>query len=177
MNTSRLTGRALGEGDVPFVMETWNDERVTALVRERMTEQQVRDRIERWRRHRANYGYATELFHDSSTARPIGWGGLQHSTIGIEERLTVGYAVRPDLWGRGYATEIGLASVAYAFDRLRANDVGASILSTNTPSRSVAEKVGMSLECEVSHGDLVEVIYVMDRQAWSRSREQQSRDA
>jgi RimJ/RimL family protein N-acetyltransferase len=158
-------------------METWNDERVAALVRETMTEQQVRDRIERWCRHRAKYGYATELFHDSSTGRPIGWGGLQHSTIGIGERLTIGYAVRPDFWGRGYATEIGLSSVAYAFHRLRADDIRASILSTNTPSRRVAEKVGMSLESEVSHGDLVEVIYVMDRQAWSRGREQQSTDA
>src|SRR5204862_6751541 len=70
MDTSRLSGRALGEGDVPFVLETWNDERVTALVRETMSEQQVRDRIERWRRHRAEFGYATELFHNTSTGQP-----------------------------------------------------------------------------------------------------------
>ena len=168
METARLTGRPLAKGDVPFVMKTFNDERVTALVAETMTEQQVRDRIDRWRRHRAKYGYATELFHDRSTNWPIGWGGLQHSTIGIGERLTIGYAVAPEFWGRGYATEIALASVAYAFGLVSVDDVRASILSTNTPSRSVAEKVGMSLECEISHGDLVEAIYVVDRQAWSR---------
>ena len=158
-------------------MKTFNDERVTALVRETMTEQEVRDRIERWRRHRAAYGYATELFHDRSTAWPIGWGGLQHSTIGIGERLTIGYAVGPDFWDRGYATEIASASVADAFSRWSADEVRASILSTNARSRSVAERVGMSLECKVSHGDLVEVIYVIDRQTWRQGREQWSRNA
>ena len=173
METARLAGRPLATGDVDFVMKTFNDDRVTELVRETMTEQEVRDRIERWRRHRATYGYATELVHDRSTARRIGWGGLQHSTIGIGERLTIGYLVGPDFWGRGYATEIAQASVDFAFSQGSADEVRASILSSNTPSRSVAEKVGMSLECETSHGDLVEVIYVIDRPTWGRRGGQQ----
>jgi RimJ/RimL family protein N-acetyltransferase len=168
METARLTGRPLAEEDIPFVVKAWNDERVTALVDETMTEQQVRERIERWSRHRAIYGCGTELFYDRTTAQPIGWGGLQHSAIGNGERLTIGYAIAPDVWGRGYATEIALASAAYAFDQLSADDVRASILSTNTRSRRVAEKVGLSLECEINHGKHVEVIYVTDRATWSR---------
>jgi RimJ/RimL family protein N-acetyltransferase len=42
-------------------------------------------------------------------------GGLQHSTIGIGDRLTVGYVIAPEAWGRGYATEVAIASVAHAF--------------------------------------------------------------
>ena len=170
MDTPRLTGRPLTEGDIPFVVKVWNDERVTALVGETMTEQQVRERIERWSHHRVIYGCATELFYDHSTAQPIGWGGLQHSSIGIGERLTIGYAIAPDKWGRGYATEIALASMAYAFDQLGADDVRASILSTNTRSRRVAENVGLSLECEIAHGRDVEVIYVIDREVWSEGK-------
>lgn len=106
METRRLTGRPVAKADVPFVVKTWNDERVTVLVRETMTEQQVRDRIERWRRHRATYGYATELFHDRFTAWPIGWGGLQHSTIGIGERLTIGYAHNTPSRGPGLTIQL-----------------------------------------------------------------------
>ena len=166
----RLAGRPVDEGDVPFILSAWNDERVTALVRETMTEDQVRERIERWRRQRAEFGHAPELFCDPATARPVGWGGLQHSTIGIGERLTIGYAVAPELWGHGFATAIAEASIAWAFQHLDVDEVRASILSTNRASRRVAEKAGLTLECELSHGEQVEVIYLIDREAWGRSR-------
>ena len=87
METSRLVGRPLTEADVPFILEAWNDERVTSLVHETMTEAQVRERIERWHRHRQLHGYGIELFTDA-TGQAIGWGGLQHATIGIGECLT-----------------------------------------------------------------------------------------
>jgi RimJ/RimL family protein N-acetyltransferase len=143
-------------------LRAWNDERVTSLVLETMTERQVRERIERWSRHHTTLGYGPELFFDLSTGLPIGWGGLQVSTIGIGERLTIGYAIAPQRWGHGYATEIAAASVAYALDELGADAVRASILSTNTPSRRVAERAGLSVECEVRHGSNVEVIYLIE---------------
>lgn len=172
MKTKRLTGRPLTEADIPFVMKVWDDERVTAIVLESMSEQDVRDRIERWSRHRAAHGCGTDLFFDRSSAQPVGWGGLQHSTIGIGECLTIGYAIAPDMWGRGYATEMAVACVDCAFDHLGAHEVRASILATNTQSRRVAEKAGLSLECEISHGEHVEVIYLVDREAWGRGRNQ-----
>ena len=137
-----------------------------ALVGETMTEDQVRERIERWARHRAESPCGTELFLERSTGQPIGWGGVQRSNIGVGERLTIGYAIAPDRWGRGFATEIARASVRCAFSHLGEDEVRASIRSTNTPSRRVAEKAGLSLECEVPHGALVEVIYVVRRAGW-----------
>jgi RimJ/RimL family protein N-acetyltransferase len=175
MQTTRVIGRPPTEADVSFVMSTFNDARVTALVLETMTEHQVRDRIERWSRHRSVYGTGTEVFLESSSGQPVGWGGLQHSTIGIGEHLTIGYAIAPDLWGRGYAAEIAVASVALAFERLEAPEVRASILWTNHQSRRVAEKAGMTLECEVPHGELIEAIYLIDRDRWARHREQDTR--
>jgi RimJ/RimL family protein N-acetyltransferase len=171
METKRLIGHPLTEADIPFVMAVWNDERVTSLGLETMTEREVRERIDRWTRHRAAHGCGTELFADRSTSRPIGWGGLQHSTIGVGESLTIGYAIAPDEWGHGYAVEIAVASVDSAFERVGAIEVRASILSTNRRSRRVAEKAGLALECEISHGEQVEVVYVIDRDAWARGRE------
>lgn len=72
------------------------------------------------------------------------------------------------MWGRGYGAEIASAAVDTAFDHLAAQNVRASILSTNRRSRTVAEKVGMSLECEVSRGEHVEVVYVIDLDTWLR---------
>jgi RimJ/RimL family protein N-acetyltransferase len=163
----------LSDGDRGFILQAWTDERVHALVQETMSEQQVRERIERWGRHRATYGFGPEIFADSS-GQAVGWGGLQHSVIGIGDRLTIGYAIAPDRWGRGYATEIALASLAYAFDNDIADEVRASILSTNNPSRSVAEKAGLTRECEVPHGEHIEVIYLITREAWRRRSDSSS---
>lgn len=90
-------------------------------------------------------------------------GGLQRATIGIGECLTVGYVVAPDVWGCGYATEIATASVRHAFDVLNADELYASVLSTNAASRRVLEKVGMSVHREIDHGEHVEVIYAITR--------------
>jgi ribosomal-protein-alanine N-acetyltransferase len=163
IDTVRLVGRRLTDDDLRFVMDVWNDERVAPTIGGARDEQQISERIARWTRHWDTHGFGATLFRERTTSRPIGWGGLQHSTIGIGDCLTVGYVVAPDSWGRGYATEIATASVAHAFDALGAAEVHASVLSTNRASRRVLEKAGLSVHSEVDHGDHVEVVYVIGR--------------
>jgi RimJ/RimL family protein N-acetyltransferase len=162
METRRLTGRGLTEGDRRFVLAVWNDDRVSPTIGGPGTQAEIDERIERWRRHWETYGFGVTLFQERTTGAPIGWGGLQHAVIGIGERLTVGYVVAPGRWGHGYATEIATASVAHAFDALGAEEVHASVLSTNAASRRVLEKAGMSMRHELDHRSHVEVIYAID---------------
>jgi RimJ/RimL family protein N-acetyltransferase len=161
LDTDNLSGRVLTEHDLPFVTGVWNDERVAPTIGGLRDEHQLSDRIERWTRHWKDHGFGVTLFHERSTGQPIGWGGLQYSSIGIGERLTVGYLIKPDAWGRGYATEIAIASVAHAFGGLAIDHVYASVQSTNAASRRVLEKAGLSVHCEIDHGEHTEVIYVV----------------
>lgn len=163
MDTAHLAGRPLVRDDLGFVSRVWNDERVAPTVGGVRTEQQLKDRIERWRRHWKAHGFGATLFEERTTGQPIGWGGLQHSAIGIGDRLTVGYAIAPEAWGRGYATEVAIASVDYAFGILGARDLYASVLSTNVASRRVLEKAGLTVHCEIDHGEHVEVVYAIIR--------------
>ena len=161
IDTPSLTGRRLVTGDLEFVARVWNDERVAPTIGGQVGLQQQIERIERWDRGWEAHGFGTTLFHERTTGRPIGWGGLQHSMIGIGQRLTVGYVITPEAWGRGYASEIATASVAYAFDVVGVDRVHASVLATNGASRRVLEKAGLAVQTEVDHGDHVEVIYVI----------------
>jgi RimJ/RimL family protein N-acetyltransferase len=163
IDTIRLSGRRLADQDLPFVVQVWNDERVAPNIGGTRSEEQLRQRIARWTRHWDTYGFGATLFQVRTTGETIGWGGLQHSTIGVGERLTVGYVVAPGAWGRGHATEIATASVAYAFDQLGVEQVHASVLSTNRASRRVLEKAGLAVHREIDHGDHVEVIYAIAR--------------
>jgi RimJ/RimL family protein N-acetyltransferase len=163
MDTASLTGRRLVASDLGFVAGLWDDERVAPTIGGRCSLQQQRERIERWDRHWSTHGFGVTLFHERTTGRPIGWGGLQYSTVGIGERLTVGYVIAPDAWGRGFATEIAMAAVAYAFEVLGEDQLHASVLSTNAASRRVLEKAGLAVHSEVDHGDHIEVIYCIER--------------
>lgn len=163
METARLTGRPVVADDLRFVDGVWNDERVAPNLGGVCSEQQSRDRIERWIRHWHDHGFGPTLFHERATGKPIGWGGLQFASIGSEERLTVGYVIAPTVWGRGYASEIATASVAHAFDELGADQLFAEVLATNAASRRVLEKAGLSVQSEIGHGNEVDVIYLVER--------------
>ncbi|MBD0401492.1 GNAT family N-acetyltransferase [Flammeovirga sp. EKP202] len=75
----------------------------------------------------------------------IGWAGLK-----IEEVLSefgpyhdLGYRLREEFWGKGYATEAAKISLDYAFEVLGWNDVEACADFDNEGSNHVLRKIGM----------------------------------
>lgn len=79
----------------------------------------------------------------------------------------VGYALHPDVQGRGYALEAARAAVALAFDRFGFHRVFARIDEENTASVRVCERLGMRLEARLVENDrrdgvwATEVVYAM----------------
>ncbi|MGH3166697.1 MAG: GNAT family N-acetyltransferase [Trebonia sp.] len=73
----------------------------------------------------------------------VGRGGVSRRYIAGAERYEVGWTVRPDLWGRGYATEIGAAGLAFAFGDLGVEEVAAFTGCANRRSRAVMERLGL----------------------------------
>ena len=65
---------------------------------------------------------------------PDGWPGTE-----------VGYALHPDAWSRGYATEACSAAIDWAFDTLGWTNVVHCIAPANTASQAVAQRLGSSV--------------------------------
>src|SRR5579875_1383522 len=63
--------------------------------------------------------------------------------------LEIGWALRPQFWGRGYAAEIGRAGLEYAFDVLKVRAVVSCTVRHNTRSRAVMERIGMRYAGEI----------------------------
>ena len=59
-----------------------------------------------------------------------------------DDRLALSYALAPEAWGKGYASEAVEAMVDAAFALTRAIEVGASVRVENPSSRRVLEKAG-----------------------------------
>jgi RimJ/RimL family protein N-acetyltransferase len=77
--------------------------------------------------------------------------------------IEVGYHVRRDLWGNGYATEAARACMEYAFSRLGTARVVSMIRPENRQSRRVAEKNGLVCEKIVLWRGFDHCVYAKDK--------------
>ena len=81
-----------------------------------------------------------------ATGEFVGDCGLTPQEIEGITDLEVGYHVRAELQGNGYATEAAAACRDYARDALDAKRLIAIIRPDNQPSQRVAEKIGLPFE-------------------------------
>src|SRR5262245_7656941 len=70
--------------------------------------------------------------------------------------LEIGWALRRDFRGRGYAAEIGRAGLVFAFDVLRVQAVVSCTVRHNVRSRAVMERIGMRYAGEIQSRGVVE---------------------
>ena len=75
------------------------------------------------------------------------------------DRCVIGYNLLPDFWGMGYATEISIALIKYAFEELKVERVEALALKSNIASCKVLQKSGMHLEGVLRHFAKIKGIY------------------
>ena len=126
----------------------------------------IRNTIERfavgWRERRyAPWG----VFRDG---RLIGHGGLNYvPEFGETEVL---WALHPEAWGRGYATEVGRAALAYGFDTLGLDLIFAINLPDNLPSQAVMKRLGLTYRRRVAYKGFSDIVWFdTDRRTWLSS--------
>jgi [ribosomal protein S5]-alanine N-acetyltransferase len=124
-------------------------------VAQRTGAERLGDKLDHWER----YGFGLWLLRDRGTGAAVGRGGLQHTSVGGEDEIEAGWAISPERWGEGLATELALTCVAVAFEQLELEEIVAFTLPTNLASRRVMEKSGFAYEGEVTHEGLVHVLY------------------
>ena len=134
---------------------------------------------ESWRHH----GVHKWMAYDRETGDVVGRGGLSRTPIDDDwgqlyallpdepwtreahesERpfrahahwLEIGWALRREHWGRGFASEIGRAGLTYALGVLGARAIVSCTVRHNVRSRAVMERIGMQYAGEiVSRGTL-----------------------
>jgi RimJ/RimL family protein N-acetyltransferase len=91
----------------------------------------------------AGYGFWAAI--DKATDRFLGWFHLRPQEGDPADRPELGYRLRREAWGMGYATEGARALIRKAFADLGAERVVATAFRENLASRRVMEKVGMTL--------------------------------
>ncbi|WP_413543370.1 GNAT family N-acetyltransferase [Citricoccus nitrophenolicus] len=116
-----------------------------------------REEASRWiawnRKNYADHGHGLWIIETDDGAF-VGDCGLTWQEVKGTPKLEVGYHVRAELHGRGYASEAAAACRDFARDRLRASELVAIIHPDNVASRRVAKNIGMSRIGEDHGGSL-----------------------
>jgi [ribosomal protein S5]-alanine N-acetyltransferase len=101
-------------------------------------------------RHQDKYGFSMSAVLSRDHSELIGKCGL---AVLHDGRTEIGYRMRRDRWGVGYATEAARAWLDRGFRALGLTQIVAMIEEANDPSIRVARKIGMRVAGpEVFHG-------------------------
>src|SRR5262245_57650326 len=114
MRTPRVGFGTWSNEDVPLAAALWGDPRVTRLIGGPFPEQWVKDRlvleITQQSTRGVQYWPIFRLWDDAH----LGCCGLR-PVADTSDALEIGFHLRPEFWGQGFAREAAVAVIAYAF--------------------------------------------------------------
>jgi RimJ/RimL family protein N-acetyltransferase len=144
--TSRLVFRPMARADLPDMAALLGDPDVMRFYPRPRTLPEAAAWIDWTLSSYEQYGFGLWVLTSAESGEFVGDCGLTYQTFDAERELEVGYHVRSDLQGRGFASEAAVACVEFARDGLAAPRVTAIIHPANLASRRVAEKAGLAFE-------------------------------
>lgn len=140
IETERLTLRPLQLGDLDELLALYEDPELVRFLGPLgrvEAESRLRDNEREWRER----GYARTAIIERASGSFLGRSGLKYWPQFDETE--VGWAIRTDARGRGYATEAGRASIEWGLAALDVPYITAMIEAENAASLAVARHLGM----------------------------------
>jgi len=160
LRTERLEMRPLGPAYLPHMLALYEDPWVTEFLMP-LDEAGHLDRLREHEQMWATRGLGRVAVHARDDGRFLGRGGLHHWARFDE--VEVGWALRTDAQGQGFATESARAWLEWGLARLDVPYLTAYIAPENTASRAVADRLGMAvLRTDTFHGREV-LVYARHR--------------
>ena len=177
--TARLILRDWREGDwAPF----WTGTNTPAVMRwlGGVADDAKRDAAqERLLTYEREHGHTFWVVERKADGAILGFCGLKRSNQagGPIGAMEVGWRLREDAWGRGYAKEAATATLDAAFGTFGAEEVFALTVPGNTASWGLMKRLGMTRREELDYVDNryeepwnPTIVYSIDRDAWSTDR-------
>jgi ribosomal-protein-alanine N-acetyltransferase len=158
-NTARLTAERVSSKHLHVLRCLWGDPKVMMTWGGLRTDAKMQQVFYRYLDHWEQYGFGAWIFRDRVTDRFVGRGGLRKVKIEGKDEVELLYALMPEFWGQGLATEMAAAIVAIGVERLGLKEIIAYTLPDNRASRRVMEKVGFAYEHNIIHAGRVHVLY------------------
>ena len=173
-------------------LRNWSADDLDEFIRHTNTEAVMRwlggvwprDRHEaaygRIKKYERKHGHTFWIVERKSDGALLGFCGLKRvNSEGAPDPgdFEVGWRLREDAWGQGYAKEAAIASLDLAFGRFRAPYVVALTIPGNEPSQGLMKRLGMARreDMDFESADVPEgmgpvVVYRIEAEDWPAAR-------
>ncbi len=111
------------------------------------------------------YGMGRLSILSKESGEYLGWCGLKYQPE--KNEVDLGYRLHKRHWGKGYATESALVSLAYGFEQLNLDEIFARAMKENLASIRVFEKIGMTYHHDDTCHEEAAVVYAMNNKEWN----------
>ncbi len=170
VETPRLRLRAHTAADFPACVPLWNDPIVTRFIGGRpYTEEEVWQRVQRYAGSWVLLGHGFWVIEEKATAKVIGEIGIMDAKRDIDppfgDNLELGWALLPEVHGKGYASEALEAVLDWERKVLKAPSVICIIDPDNAPSIRLAQKFGFVEHARSTYKNTPTTQYIRKRPA------------
>ncbi|MEL7729976.1 GNAT family N-acetyltransferase [Citromicrobium bathyomarinum] len=143
--TARLVMRDWQGADWPRFWEGTNTPAVMRWLGGVCDAEKQRGAQDRLLSYEAEHGHTFWALERKDDGAILGFCGLKrcNQAGGPVGMMEIGWRLREDAWGHGYAKEAATASLDLAFDRFGADEVVALTVARNTASWGLMERLGM----------------------------------
>lgn len=175
IETPRLLLRDWREEDIePFLRHT-NTPGVMRWLGGVMPEadalMRIRERMMRWQAERGFTFWVVERKEDEAV---LGFCGLKLADdegTGFRGTHEIGWRLREDVWGQGYAKEAATATLDFAFWTLDLPRVVSLTIIGNEPSWGLMERLGMTRRADLDYegpawAATPVIVYTMEKAQW-----------
>lgn len=181
IETDRLILRDWGEDDWPIFFRHTNTPNVMrwlAGVMDETTKAEQRTRVEECAALHGHSFWAVARKDDGGhlSGELLGFCGLKRANApgsSVTGQFEIGWRLREDAWGRGYAREAAEASLRAGFERFGAEEIFALTVAGNEASWGLMERLGLRRREELDYADARydppfrdTIVYSISRQEW-----------
>ena len=146
IETERLILREWRDEDRDAFLVLCNSRAVMAHLGGPATAEEVDSGIARIRACQAEHGHCFWAMECKADGAFVGFCGLKIARdpeLPIDGEVEIGWRLRADLWGRGYAREAAAASLHWGWAHLSADRIIAITIPANRRSWGLMERLGM----------------------------------
>lgn len=163
LETLRLRLREFVAGDADALAQVLSDPETMRYYPAPYDRTGVEEWIARCQQRYRDDGVALWAMELKSSGELIGDCGIIRQEVEGERFFEIGYHLRRDLWGQGFATEAAVACRDWAFAHLNIDRVISLIRPDNLRSRRVAERNGMTVWKEVEWHGMRHCVYSIEK--------------
>ena len=147
ITTERLIMRGWREADLAPWAAMNADPEVRRYVGPLLTFEQAAAWVLNYQDDLDRYGFGFWAVEIRASGEFIGFTGLNTMDKGTPfSGVELGWRLARSAWGRGYATEAGLAALRYGFDAVGLPEVVAVTMARNVRSQAVMRRIGMTTD-------------------------------